>query len=387
LVIAGERDGDLRPTEWSWYRRLNEHDLSEKQLLVPPGAKILISPEDDVDDLRSILELRVAPLVVVVVILGFFVCGLLVLLTTTGVAERPPKVVAVNGSVVGTWVPWALFLQELLKLLLRCRLLAPRRMIDSHDDIICLWFPRRTRKVPLAFVVAVVVWAPQIAILTLQEPLPHLLLLFGLIVHHITKARNGLQPVPPEISVDAWVSDAVVEAVDDVMLRNVRDGGADVEEATCVRPQELVTFLLTLGKILASTCKSDRSLEVVDEDLLEALPGVDGVAAEALQPGERCRVQSHRKVDDFGDVRAPCDLNGCGVATEPLLRSLLAVVLGDADRLEALRILIAAESRRESRKTITAISPFSLDLFMYLTPGGDHHPRIAAFINVLAQVA
>jgi hypothetical protein len=137
---------------------------------------------------------------------------------------------------------------------------------------------------------------------------------------------------------------------------------------------------------MTSTCTSDRSLEVVDEDLLEALPGIDGVAAEALQPGERRRVQSHRKVDDFGVVRASCDLNGRGITTEPLLRGLLAVVLGDADQLEALRILIAAESCRESWKTITAISPFSLDFFTYLTPGGDHSPRIAAFINMLAQV-
>jgi hypothetical protein len=36
LIITGERDGDLRPTEWSWYRRLDGHDLPEKQLLVPP---------------------------------------------------------------------------------------------------------------------------------------------------------------------------------------------------------------------------------------------------------------------------------------------------------------------------------------------------------------
>jgi hypothetical protein len=322
----------------------------------------------------------------VVVILGFFVRRLLVLLTTTGVAEHPPKVVAVDGSTVGTRVPWALFLQELLELLLRCRLLAPRRMIHSHDDIIWLSFQGWTQKVPLAFVVAVVVWAPQVAILTPQEPLPHLLLLFGPIVHHIMKARNGLRPILPKISVDVWVSDAVVEAVDDVILRNVRDGGADVEKATCVGPQELVTFLFTLGKIMTSTCTSDRSLEVIDEDLLEALPGVDGVAAEALQLGERRRVQSHQKVDDFGDVRAPCNLNGRGVTTEPLVRGLLAIVLGDADRLEALRVLIAAELRRESWKTITAISPFSLDFFTYHAPGGDHCPRIAAIINVLAQV-
>jgi hypothetical protein len=94
-------------------------------------------------------------------------------------------------------------------------------------------------------------------------------------VHHITKARNSLWPVPPEIPVDAWVGDAVVETIDDVILRDVRDGGADIEEATCVGPQELVMFLLTLSKIVTSTCTSYRSLEVVDEDLLQALPGVD----------------------------------------------------------------------------------------------------------------
>jgi hypothetical protein len=56
-------------------------------------------------------------------------------------------------------------------------------------------------------------------------------------------------------------------------------------------------------------------LEVVDEDLLETFPGVDRVVAEALQPRERRRVQSHREVDDLGDVGAPCDFNGGGVAT------------------------------------------------------------------------
>jgi hypothetical protein len=55
-------------------------------------------------------------------------------------------------------------------------------------------------------------------------------------VHHIMKPHNSFQPVPPEVSVDAWVGDAVVEAVDDVVLRDVRDGSANVEEATCVGP-------------------------------------------------------------------------------------------------------------------------------------------------------
>jgi hypothetical protein len=73
---------------------------------------------------------------------------------------------------------------------------------------------------------------PQIAILAPWEPLPHLLLLFGPVVHHITKARNSFLPVPPEVFVDACASDAVIEAVDNVILRDVRDGSVDVEEAT-----------------------------------------------------------------------------------------------------------------------------------------------------------
>jgi hypothetical protein len=76
----------------------------------------------------------------VVVILGFFVSRLLILLSTTGVAERPPKVVAVNDGMASARMPWALLLQEFLKLLLRRRLLAPRRTIDSRDDIIWLSF-------------------------------------------------------------------------------------------------------------------------------------------------------------------------------------------------------------------------------------------------------
>jgi hypothetical protein len=169
-------------------------------------------------------------------------------------------------------------------------------------------------------------------------------------VHHITKARNSFWLVPPEISVDARVGDAVVETVDNVVLQDVRDGSTNVEEAMCVGPQKLVTFLFTLSKIMTSTCAGDRPLEVVDEDLLEPLPGVDRVVAEALQPCERRRVQGHRGVNDLGDVGAPCDFNGHRVAAQPLLRSLLAVILGDADRLEALRVLVAAEPRRESWK-------------------------------------
>jgi hypothetical protein len=66
---------------------------------------------------------------------------------------------------------------------------------------------------------------------------------------------------------------------------------------------------------MTSTCTGDRPLEVVDEDFLEPLPGVDGVVVEALQPCERHKVQSDREVDDLGDVGASYDFYGGGVAS------------------------------------------------------------------------
>jgi hypothetical protein len=212
-----------------WCRRLDRHDLPEKQFLFPLGTEVSIAPEDDVDGLRSVLELRVAPLVPLVIVFGFFVHGLLVLLATAGIAESPLEVVTINCRMIGTWMPWALLLQKLLELLLHRRLLASRGTIHSRNEIIWLALSRWTRIVPLAFIVAVVLWMPQIAILAPQEPLPHLLLLFGLVVHHVMQPRNSLRPVPPEVSVDAWIGDAVVEVVDDVLLRDVCDGGSDIE--------------------------------------------------------------------------------------------------------------------------------------------------------------
>jgi hypothetical protein len=68
------------------------------------------------------------------------------------------------------------------------------------------------------------------------------------------------------------------------------------------------------------------------------------------------------------------------------VRSLLTIILGDADRLETLRVLVAAESCGESWETVTAISTLHLDFFAHFAPGIDHRLRIAAFIDMLAQV-
>jgi hypothetical protein len=69
-----------------------------------------------------------------------------------------------------------------------------------------------------------------------------------------------------------------------------------------------------------------------------------------------------------------------------LLRSLLAIILGDADRLEALRVLVTTELCGESWETVAAVSTFYLDFFTHFAPRIDHGPRITAFIDSLVQV-
>jgi hypothetical protein len=93
-----------------------------------------------------------------------------------------------------------------------------------------------TRVVPLALAVAVVIWTPQAAIIAPLELLPHLFFLLGPVVHHILKPCNGFRSVAPKVSVDAQVGDTIVEAVDDVFQRDIRNGSADVEETACIGP-------------------------------------------------------------------------------------------------------------------------------------------------------
>jgi hypothetical protein len=62
-------------------------------------------------------------------------------------------------------------------------------------------------------------------------------------------------------------------------------------------------------------------------------------------------VQTEREVETLGVVVATSILDGEGVASEPLHRILLRVVLGDAQRLEFLWEEVA-KSRREGREVV-----------------------------------
>jgi hypothetical protein len=80
----------------------------------------------------------------------------------------------------------------------------------------------------------VVICAPRVVVVAPREPFTHLLLLLRPIVHHVMKSCNNFWSVPPKVSIDAWVGEAIVEAVDDVLFRDVRNGGSYVEETACV---------------------------------------------------------------------------------------------------------------------------------------------------------
>jgi hypothetical protein len=97
----------------------------------------------------------------------------------------------------------------------------------------------------------------------------------------------------------------VLEAADYVLIGDVGNGGAHLEEAPGVGPQGLVHLLLELGQIMASACSNHGSLEVVDEGPLEVLPGVDGVWLEAFKPSDGRGLQSYREVESFGGVGSP----------------------------------------------------------------------------------
>jgi hypothetical protein len=99
--------------------------------------------------------------------------------------------------------------------------------------------------------------------------------------------------------------ESILEATDDVLVCDVGDGGAYLEETPGVGPQGLVHLLLDLGQIVASACFDHGSLEVVEEGPLEVLLGVNGVWLEAFKPSEGRRFQSYQEVECFGGVRSP----------------------------------------------------------------------------------
>ena len=58
-----------------------------------------------------------------------------------------------------------------------------------------------------------------------------LLFLVGPLQHHVVEGHNRLRSVSSEVAIELLSGKAVVEAVDDVVVDDVGDGGARVEES------------------------------------------------------------------------------------------------------------------------------------------------------------
>jgi hypothetical protein len=56
------------------------------------------------------------------------------------------------------------------------------------------------------------------------------------LLHHVTKGRNRPWTIAAENAVELLDGEAVMEAVDDVVVGNVRECGAGVEETFQIRP-------------------------------------------------------------------------------------------------------------------------------------------------------
>jgi hypothetical protein len=78
-----------------------------------------------------------------------------------------------------------------------------------------------------------------------------------------------------EVFEGATVVEAVLEEVDDFLVRDINYGGALVEEAPHVPAKSLALFLLHHCQVQASTRAAHSTREVAGELLLQLVPLVD----------------------------------------------------------------------------------------------------------------
>jgi hypothetical protein len=131
------------------------------------------------------------------------------------------------------------------------RLLAARVSLDSRDFMVWLALSRVLRVVPLAFVEVPIVIA-LFVVDALGKVVVFLILLVSPPGHHVRQLHNSSRAVAPKVVVRVLREEAMLEAMEDVLIGNVSNGGARLKETSCVRPQGLIHLLLHLGQVMAS---------------------------------------------------------------------------------------------------------------------------------------
>jgi hypothetical protein len=167
------------------------------------------------------------------------------------------------------------------------RLLATGIVLNSCDFMVWLALLGISGVVPLALV-EVVVAIGLLVVVALGEAVILLVLLVSPPCNHVVQLYSTSWAIAPEVVVRMLQEEPVLEAADDIIISDVGDGCAHLEEMSGVGPQGLVHLLLHLGQIMVSTRSDHGSLEVVDEGPFEVLPQVDGVWLEAFKPREWC---------------------------------------------------------------------------------------------------
>ena len=138
---------------------------------------------------------------------------------------------------------------------------------------------------------------------------------------------------------------------------------------------------------MMSTCAGDDSLEVVDEDLSESVPGADGVWGKRVKPQKLWGLQSQRKVGNLCGFCAACHLNCLGVDPKPLVWGCLTIVLTEADWLEAFGVDMQTDFASERGKSIAIIwgvlSFLNSSCFLSSI---DDLPGVASYSRIIAEI-
>jgi hypothetical protein len=119
--------------------------------------------------------------------------------------------------------------QDFLKLqVIIPQLLAPWIALNSCDFLVWLALSGVPRVVPLALV-KVVVAITLLIVVALGEVVVLLVLLVNSPCHHVTQLHGSSRVIAFEVVVRVLREEPVLEAVDDVFISDVGDGGAHLE--------------------------------------------------------------------------------------------------------------------------------------------------------------
>ena len=125
------------------------------------------------------------------------------------------------------WVQRARFGEELLEVVLLVSFPATLSSIHHCNGVI--WLALLV-EITLVLVKARVAVALLIVVIVTRKAIALLFFLIGPLQHHVTKGLDRAGSIPFEVTIELLSGEAVVEAVNDVVIGDVGDDGARVEK-------------------------------------------------------------------------------------------------------------------------------------------------------------